>query len=275
MGIFEETERQRLCAIVAYAQMVRLFLILQKYRESQAALASAFELTNQASEHSELLKYAHDIYKTNWEHSNREVSRTYKIVNNSAGTIAETHLQILHELLEENSRDTDVLTWLGHRYCERCEFEVAKDYYQRVRSLQTNKAAYLNFTLSENATVSTKTKKEVLSLPNIENESNAGNKYESGVTIEKIDMRKGYNVDLDKDKQAFDTRSDFTRFMKKREGTETIIYAPPEAGYDPGTELAIYNLYRGKNFGRLEAQKMTKETMIDKKKYPDPKLYSL
>ena len=273
--IFEETERQRLCAIVSYAQMVRLYLILQKYRESQAALASAFELTNQASEHSELLKYAHDIYKTNWEHSNREVSRSYKIVNNSAGTISETHLQILHELLEENSRDVDVLTWLGHRYTERCNFEVARDYYQRARSLKTNKAALLNFTLAEKATVSTKTKKEVLSLPNIENESTVGNKYEASVTIEKIDMKKGYDIDVERDNQLYDTRTDFTRFTNKREGSKTIIYAPPEAGYDPGAELAIYNLYRSKNFDREEAQKMTHETMIDRKKYPntDPKLY--
>ena len=150
--IFDETERQRLCAIVAYAQLVRLFLIVQKYPESQKALKMAFELSNQVREHSELLKYAHDIFKTTWEYSNREVSRSYKIVNSSAGSIAESHLQILHELLEENSRDQDVLTWLGHRYTEKCEFEVAKDYYKRARDLKVEEIrtyllTYLNIQL--------------------------------------------------------------------------------------------------------------------------------
>ena len=40
------------------------------------------------------------------------------MINKSAGSIAEAHLNILHELLEENSNDVDVLTWLGHRYSE-------------------------------------------------------------------------------------------------------------------------------------------------------------
>jgi tetratricopeptide (TPR) repeat protein len=66
MLIFDETERQRLRRIVAYCQHIRLYIILQDYRRAQEALTSAFSLTNQPSEHYELLRYTHDLFKNNW-----------------------------------------------------------------------------------------------------------------------------------------------------------------------------------------------------------------
>ena len=275
--IFDETERQRLCAIVAYAQLIRLYLIVQRYPESQTALAAAFSLSNQAREHSELLKYAHDIFKSTWDHSNREVSRSYKIVNGSSGSIAESHLQILHELLEENSRDIDILTWLGHRYTEKCEFEVARDYYKRARDLKINKADLLNYSRrgqSENSwssRVMNSSRSKKLSLPSISNEAN---EFTSKVTIEKVNTHAGYSIGLEADSKVSETRADFTRFNKCREGSETVIYAPPEAGWVPGVDLAVYNFYRSKQFSRESAQFKSLEH-DSKHLYPDsnPNLY--
>ena len=71
-----------------------------------------------------------------------------------------------------------------------------------------------------------KKNKKVLSLPNIENDSTAGNKYESGVTIEKIDMKKSYNIDMKNDKHAFDTRTDFARFVNKGKGAKQLFMRP-------------------------------------------------
>ena len=64
--------------------------------------------------------------------------------------MAEAHIKLLHELLEEDSRntgkmmgyftcltcssqcfhDTDVLEWLGHRYSEKCDFSLAREFYK-------------------------------------------------------------------------------------------------------------------------------------------------
>ena len=154
--IFDETERQRLCAIVAHCQLVRLYLIVEEYSSAQSSLTCAFSLSKESGENSELLKYAHNILKTTWEYSNREVSRAYKIKNATAGSIAESHLRILHELLQENSSDpglffsfpllfsiyryiltvliqmhAEILQWLGHRYTEKSDFDTARAYYKR------------------------------------------------------------------------------------------------------------------------------------------------
>ena len=203
------------------------------------------------------------------------MSRSYKIVNASAGSIAESHLQILHELLEENSRDVDVLTWLGHRYTEKCEFEVAKDYYKRVRDLKTNKAALLKFTLEKQSDELIQTRSSTmrssrmskLTLPSIETGPSSG--FKSGVTIEKINTNAGYSIDLERDRNEVENRVDFTRFHKHRAGSETVIYAPPEAGWNPGAELSVYNFYRSKQFSREAAQKKTLEHDCEHL-YPDP-----
>lgn len=62
----DETERQRLRRIVAYCQLLRLYIILQNYKQSQLALGAAFSLCIQECEHNELLWYTHDLLKTNW-----------------------------------------------------------------------------------------------------------------------------------------------------------------------------------------------------------------
>jgi tetratricopeptide (TPR) repeat protein len=62
----DETERQRLRRIVSYCQLLRLYIILQDYKQSQMALAAAFALCTQECEHNELLWYTHDLLKTNW-----------------------------------------------------------------------------------------------------------------------------------------------------------------------------------------------------------------
>jgi hypothetical protein len=76
----DETERQRLRRIVAYCQLVRLYIVLQEYKHSQSAMAAAFSLCEQESEHNEVLRYTHDLLKTNWVSSELK-SKTYILVN--------------------------------------------------------------------------------------------------------------------------------------------------------------------------------------------------
>lgn len=63
--------------------------------------------------------------------------------------------------------------------------------------------------------------------------------FKSGVTIEKIDTRHGYSVGLEIDEKETQNRMDYTRFNKHRTGSETVLYAPPEAGWEPGKAIVV------------------------------------
>jgi hypothetical protein len=48
--------------------------------------------------------------------------------------------------------------------------------------------------------------------------------------------------------------------------TETIVYAPPEAGWDNGADFAAYNYFRAKKYSRADAL-----AAVEARKFPSIK----
>ena len=61
--IHEEDERQRLRAIVAHCQLLRIYLILDNVQLAHKSLCESFSFCRSTVEHSELLNYCHAILK--------------------------------------------------------------------------------------------------------------------------------------------------------------------------------------------------------------------
>lgn len=61
--LFAENERQRLRAIVANSQNMRLHLVLKQFDLAHASMRSAFADCTSPGEHSDILRYAHSILK--------------------------------------------------------------------------------------------------------------------------------------------------------------------------------------------------------------------
>ena len=148
--IHAEIERQRLRALVSRGQLIRLHLLQDDFPAAHENLTEAFQLTSSKAEHAELLCYAHSVLKEYSLKCFGEYSKDQQLVRGSAGPLAEAHLNILHELLEEDARNADVLEWLGRRYAEKCNFEKSFQYYKRasdmrnpVRTTVDHRDAYL------------------------------------------------------------------------------------------------------------------------------------
>ena len=65
-----------------------------------------------------------------------ELTPDQQLARGSAGTLAEAHIAVLHELLDEDGANADVLEWLGRRYAERCAFDESRHYFRRARDLR-------------------------------------------------------------------------------------------------------------------------------------------
>ncbi len=61
--IFEESERQRLRAIVIHCQLLRLFLTIVDFEKAHNHLRLCFKNCKTTQEHLEILKYCHEIFK--------------------------------------------------------------------------------------------------------------------------------------------------------------------------------------------------------------------
>ena len=148
--IHAEIERQRLRALVSRGQLLRLCLLQDDFPAAHEHLTEAFQLTSSKAEHAELLCYAHSVLKEYSLKCFGEYSKDQQLVRGSAGPLAEAHLNILHELLEEDARNADILEWLGRRYAEKCSFDKSFKYYKRaadmrnpVRTTVDHRDAYL------------------------------------------------------------------------------------------------------------------------------------
>jgi hypothetical protein len=144
---------------------------------------------------------------------------------------------------------------LGHRYSEKCAFDQAYDYYKRARDLKGNasKSELMNFKLTSaslkdqrgvsgfrSVRTSDKLKQTLLPLPAIETST-------SNITaLLKINTRSGYDVGTEIDRQKIEARTDFTTFVDRRKGSNTIIYTPPAAGWKPAADLALFNYHRSR-----------------------------
>lgn len=149
--IHAEVERQRLRSLVSRGQLVRLYLLQDDFPSAHEQLTEAFQLTASKAEHSELLCFAHSVLKEYSLKCFGEYSKDQQLVRGSAGPLAEAHLNILHELLEEDARNADILEWLGRRYAEKCLFDKSFKYYKRaadmrnpVRTTVDHRDAYLS-----------------------------------------------------------------------------------------------------------------------------------
>lgn len=134
--IYAEEERQRLRNIVSRCQLIRLYLLQDDFPSAHAHLVNAFQLTISPAENSELLCYAHSVLKEYSLKCFGEYRKDQQLVRGSAGPLAEAHLNILFELLEEDSRNADVLEWLGRRYAEKCDFNRSFHYYKRAADMR-------------------------------------------------------------------------------------------------------------------------------------------
>lgn len=133
--IAAERERVRLRAMVSYCQLCRLYLQLDDYPNSHRCLVAAFHTTVSFAEHTELLLFFNENLKAYGEKFS-EVTHDQQLARGSAGILAEAHIAILHELLEEDGTNSDTLEWLGRRYAERCNFDESRHYFRRARDLR-------------------------------------------------------------------------------------------------------------------------------------------
>jgi hypothetical protein len=133
--VYAEEERQRLRAIVSNCQLFRLYLQTMELDKSHKCLTLFFKDSTTVLENSELLWYSHSILQDFSASGRAEISIDQQIIRASAGPLAEAHINILHELLEEDGRNPEVLNCLGLRYAEKCNFSDSKMYYKRARDL--------------------------------------------------------------------------------------------------------------------------------------------
>lgn len=133
--VYAEEERQRLRAIISNCQLFRLYLQTMELEKAHKCLTLFFKDSTTVLENSELLWYAHSILREFSASGRAEVSIDQQIIRGSAGPLAEAHINILHELLEEDGRNPEVLNCLGLRYAEKCNFAESKMYYKRARDL--------------------------------------------------------------------------------------------------------------------------------------------
>jgi len=133
--IAAEKERQRLRSMVSYCQLARIYLQMDDYTNSHRCLVASFHTTVSFAEHTELLLFAHETLKEFGRHF-YELSKDQQLVRGSAGPLSEAHINVLHELLEEDASNADVLEWLGRRYAERCNLDESQIYFRRARDLR-------------------------------------------------------------------------------------------------------------------------------------------
>jgi len=228
--IAAEEERQRLRAMVSHCQLMRVNLLLLDYESSHAALVSAFQTCVSSQEHSELLVYSHSVLKEFADKSFGEFDRAQTIVRGSAGPLAEAHLNVLKELLEEDARNPDVLEWLGRRYAEKCDFETSSHFFKRARDIREPVRG------AEDA------RNLWLMRPQ------GVNDVEVLAAISKHRVR-SFAQDLDADEEKAAKRVDFSAPEGCHAASSTILYLAPPQGWDRGSKAQLERFeFRGESF---------------------------
>ena len=135
--IFMEDERQRLRAVVSSCQLFRLFLVANQIAKAQQSIQRIFAECKSAVERAELLWYIHSALVEHLELNPRykELSNYKQVLYETGGPIADTHIAVLLELLEENGSNPEVHHYLGFRYSQKCDFKNSVYYYMRERVL--------------------------------------------------------------------------------------------------------------------------------------------
>jgi hypothetical protein len=248
--IFAEQERQRLRAMVSMCQLVRVYLLDDDFKKAHNNILSVFRLTKQVAEHTELLFYMHDTLK---EYSNKcfgELSKAQQIVRNTAGPLAEAHINILHELLEEDGRNADVLEWLGRRYNEKLDFDTAFRYYKRAQDMRAPVRSSVEvrdmFVVAGDDGLSKEDKDEALL-----------------ASITKSRTLVFENPGVATDRIARETRTDYAWPTAKHDGSTIILYEAPPQGWVYGSRMQQERLEWLGQTKRLPAKPFVPEKDLD------------
>jgi len=134
--IFAEEERQRLRAIVSNCQLFRLYLKHSDFKLAYEKMNFSFKDCTSTVEHSEMLWYFHSILKDFIHSGIIEISYFDQVEHSTGGPLAEAHIHILNELIEQDGTNPDFFDYLGLRYAQRGEFEQSRLYYKRARELR-------------------------------------------------------------------------------------------------------------------------------------------
>lgn len=116
----------------------------------------------------------------------------------------------------------DILTWLGQRYAEKCEFEISKSYYKKVRDLT---APVLDM-------------KDTLMLwrPQPVKGSTGANTEEGRALIASIkdNICKGHMSEHSHNPPV-PKRLDYSSFGGKHDDSHTVVYTVPKQGWNTVT----------------------------------------
>lgn len=134
--IFAEEERQRLRAIVSNCQLFRLYLKHSEFKLAYERMNFSFKDCTSTVEHSEMLWYFHNILKDFIHSGIIEIPYFDQVEHSTGGPLAEAHIHILNELVEQDGTNPDFFDCLGLRYAQRGEFEQSRLYYKRARELR-------------------------------------------------------------------------------------------------------------------------------------------
>lgn len=221
--IYAEEERQRLRNMVSRCQLIRLYLLKDDFPSAHDHLVRVFQLTISPAEHSELLCYTHSVLKEYSLKCFGEYRKDQQLVRGSAGPLAEAHLNILFELLEEDARNADVLEWLGRRYAEKCDFNRSFHYYKRAADMR----APVKTTVDARDSYLTREKEF--------------DEEEFSASVNKAE-RLRFGMGLDDDEKARKDRAAMGTYAwpeGMHKGTTVILYTAPPQGWTYGSRMQM------------------------------------
>lgn len=218
--IFAEEERQRLRAIVSNCQLFRLYLRHSKFKLAYDKMNRSFKDCTSTVEHSEMLWYAHNILKDFVNSGIIEVPYFDQVEHSTGGPLAEAHIHILNELIEQDGTNPELFDYLGLRFAQRSEFEQSRLYYKRARELRDPQCDPDEMLerwkmrperITEDKVVEAISKKYYL-------------KYDNDVII---------------DEDIATNRQDYVNFNGTHKSSNTKLYVPPDQGWEPSVNSLL------------------------------------
>ena len=136
--IYEEERRQRLKVFIAHIKLVRLYLIFGHKESAHDFMCISFDLCESHAEHLFVLKFMHLLLsQMAYTPGIREIQLSRQLVRESAGPLAEAHIWVIRDLLNEDIVNHDVLyDWLGRRYAETSDFLASRKYFKMARDIR-------------------------------------------------------------------------------------------------------------------------------------------
>jgi len=214
----------------------------QRFDDANTAIVAICDLISDTHEQTELLGYVHATLSAMAEYlaatKSSELSLGEQLIRGNAGPMAETHLRILHQLLESGDCDKqDILKWLGIRHAEKCDFEQSRLYYKRcyevsegvnntlpsVSDMSRKQASFMSF--------SRKGSKPPILKPLLIGDD-ANDKVQEGLK-RSITKEALIHFEFFKDDEANRNaeRKDFTQFGGVHLSADTVLYSIPNQGW--------------------------------------------